>query len=473
MQSESSDNQLGQVLGLTVLVAALLLVVSLFSKEQNWMGITLRRMDILSDIRLKPSSSAEVEPVDTLLVPNDTISQEMGTIQAGFVPFPLRDSSEFGYQFEDYTPQQRGLQSFFTALDSIRTHGHKVRVAFYGDSFIEGDILAGDLRDSLQTVWGGDGVGYVPITSEVARYRRTFVQEYRGWQHYSLIHPPAKESPLVLGVDGHVYVPEAEAKVHYKGTTQYGFKHTQRWSDSRLFYRGNSTNQIVWQHEGGAPEAHQLAVSRGWVSVWDAPNIGPITACAIRFLSTDLAAYGVSLENGPGFYLDNFSVRGNSGGKLLNIRPEIVRDFDAIQQYDLVVLQYGLNAAGESTKNIGWYRAELEKTFKHIRACYPHTPILFISVPDRAGKIDGVLTTLPSVPLIVHMQRELARQHGFLFYDFYRGMGGAGSMIELANITHPTLANKDYTHLTHDGGRFMGYKLAGLFLREQARFLVQ
>jgi hypothetical protein len=67
------------------------------------------------------------------------------------------------------------------------------------------------------------------------------------------------------------------------------------------------------------------------------------------------------------------------------------------------------------------------------------------------------------------MQRDLARKHGFLFYDLYFGMGGPGSIIDMANHK-PRYANLDYTHLTHDGGRYLGYHFATLFTEEQVKW---
>ncbi len=72
-----------------------------------------------------------------------------------------------------------------------------------------------------------------------------------------------------------------------------------------------------------------------------------------------------------------------------------------------------------------------------------------------------------SVPAIVKMQRNLARKHGFLFYDLFWGMGGPNTMLKFAH-QRPRLANTDYTHLTHDGGKVVGHMFARLFLQEQA-----
>ena len=111
------------------------------------------------------------------------------------------------------------------------------------------------------------------------------------------------------------------------------------------------------------------------------------------------------------------------------IKPDVAQQFDRYQKYDLIVLQVGLNAVTNSLNNIKWYQAELDRTFSHLSACFPDRPILIVSVGDRANKIGTELKTMRSVPAIVAMQRDLARKHGFLFYDLYFGMGGPGSIM--------------------------------------------
>lgn len=50
-----------------------------------------------------------------------------------------------------------------------------------GDSYIEGDILSGSIRRRLQDRIGGRGVGYVPMTSAVAGFRRTVRLSSQGF----------------------------------------------------------------------------------------------------------------------------------------------------------------------------------------------------------------------------------------------------------------------------------------------------
>lgn len=458
-------NYLGQTFGLAAIILALLTALSLVPEGFSIAGLPLRKMDIFADIR---AQTAELPPADTTVFVPDTLrlAAEQDTLGADSLGLtPVVDSSLFGQVIEDYTPGQEGLKSFFEAIDAIRTQGRSARVAFFGDSFVEGDILIGDLRDTLQTLWGGSGVGYVPITSEVARFKRTLVHRYEKWNTFSIVKNHTSGQPF--GINGFVYRPAPSAAVHYEGAGY--FRHTARWDQFRLFYQTEQDAPFVWQAEGQTPVSDTLRARPGQLQVWRKDQSQ--RSLDLRFDTPDstLLLYGASLESGPGFYLDNFSVRGNTGGRLKLIEPELARQFDDFLHYDLIVLQLGLNAVTPSLNNIGWYRAELDQTFKHIRRCFPGKPILVISVADRAGKVDGELATLPSVLAITSMQRELARQHGLLFYDLFRGMGGPGTMIRFAE-QRPALANKDYTHLTHEGGKAVGHLFARLFVDTQNQY---
>jgi hypothetical protein len=465
----SMKNYINQTLILPVLLLLMLTGISLIPENLAVGNFKLRKMDIFADVRSGADSVAA--PMDTISfdstawVETDTSMQVV--VQPDSVgPLPPKDSSWFGKVIEDYSPAQTGLNRFFEAVDSIR-QGRTVRVAWYGDSFVEGDILLGDLRDTLQTLWGGAGVGFVPVTSEVAQFKRTLKHIFRGWTTYSIVKK--MESHPQFGISGYVYQPAADAKIHYEGASY--FHHTTNWNHFRFFYSAQEETPFVWQQQDEAPQNGNLKQTDGRIKAWEwTANYPGTTAFAVRFPQPEgVLLYGASLESGPGIYIDNFSVRGNSGGPLKMIKQDVAQQFDRYQKYDLIVLQVGLNAVTNSLNNIKWYQAELDRTFAHLSACFPGKPILIVSVGDRANKIGTELKTMRSVPAIVAMQRDLARKHGFLFYDLYFGMGGPGSIIDMANHK-PRYANLDYTHLTHDGGRYLGYHFATLFTEEQVKW---
>lgn len=468
-------NYFDQTLAFSLLLLLLLLALSLVPEGTSLGDFSLRKMDILADVRsedpaalsetLMPSSdSTELFLLADSLAIASTDSRTQDSIMIG--PFPAKDSSVFGKIIEDYSFDQSGLNRLFAAVDSIK-NGRQVRIAWYGDSFVEGDILLGDLRDTLQTLWGGQGVGFVPITSEVAQFKRTLKHQFNNWNTFSVVKK--SEARPVLGLNGYAYQPKLDASVTYEGAKY--FHNTQYWTEFRLFYTAITSSLFEYKLRDKKIKTDLLVSKNARLGIWKwESNYPGANYFNIKFLENEgLLLYGVSLESGPGIYIDNFSIRGNSGGPLKRLRPDFMREFDAAQQYDLVVLQVGLNAVTNGFDNIRWYQAELDRTFKHLRACFPGKPILIVSVGDRGGKYNGELATMRGVPVIASMQRDLARKNGFLFYDLFHGMGGPGAMIRFAS-QYPRLANTDYTHLTHNGGRVIGLMFADVLLDAQAQW---
>jgi hypothetical protein len=445
-------NYFNQTFLLTFLITVFLIGISCLSKEMTWQGMTLRKIDILQDLRFE-EKIAEIAPKTMTF---DSLSNS----------YSVKDSSIIGNKIEDYTENQKGLSKLFAAIDSIKTHKNTVRIAFLGDSFVEGDLVLGDMRDTLQSLWGGQGVGFVPITSEVAPFRLTFRQHYDHWTTLGIVKDGGTHSDF--GINGFVYYPSNGASVSYESS--HSFKNTQNWNTVKLFYKAGKENRFNYQINQKSVDSVALAASPHIVACWKPQKTSiPIHKFSLQIPNPDsIRLYGVSLESENGFYLDNFSVRGNTGAKYKHISVETFKQFDSFLDYDLVIVQLGLNAVVPNLENIPWYEIELDKMFEHLRKSFPSKQILLVGVADRGGKVGMDIKTMPAVPLIVNMQRKLAQKHHFLFWDMYHAMGGEGTMVRFAN-QKPNLVNGDYTHLTHEGGRVIGLMFANLLLKEKEK----
>ena len=137
-------------------------------------GRVLRRVDILGDVR-RPSKPVS-EP-DSLLPPPPKVKPAfVDTCRAGMTCI------------EDYSDStMRGMTRFYQALDELAKAPRPVRIAYFGDSFIEADILTADLREMLQQKYGGCGVGFVTITSMTSGFRPTVRHSFSGWQSHSVM----------------------------------------------------------------------------------------------------------------------------------------------------------------------------------------------------------------------------------------------------------------------------------------------
>ena len=123
--------------------------------------------------------------------------------------------------FEDFSPESRSLHSFFRAMNAIKPGEGKGRIAFFGDSFIEGDIFCADVRNLLQDQFGGNGVGFVPITSEVAQFRNTIGHSFTGFRSHSIVKKEMQYEPY--GAGGYCFTAGKENDVTYSVNPK--FKH--------------------------------------------------------------------------------------------------------------------------------------------------------------------------------------------------------------------------------------------------------
>ena len=108
------------------------------------------------------------------------------------------------------------MKAFYEALINRTSLGRPVRIAYFGDSFIEADIMTGDLRTLLQQKFGGSGVGYVPIASTLSGYRPTVIHSFRGWSSHAVTDSVFFDRKR-QDISNHYFVPCMGASVTLRG----------------------------------------------------------------------------------------------------------------------------------------------------------------------------------------------------------------------------------------------------------------
>jgi len=320
------------------------------------------------------------------------------------------------------------------------------------------DILVSDLRDTLQSLYGGNGVGFVPITSEIAGFRRSVIHSFAGWNTTSILTDPGSKK---LGISGFSYSSDSGNYVFYKGSDH--FRHTSTFSTFRLYYSSSSDRKVRIVINRRDSRILEMPAS-------ELPAMITVKADSIRQVKASLDQYGVncfgaSLEDETGIYIDNFAIKGNSGLGLQGIPLKNLAAFDSLLNYDLIVLQFGLNVSNSPTKDFTSYVKGMTKLVNKLKTAFPGTPILLLSVSDRSQRKQGQFITMSTIPLLIQAQEKIAFENNLLFWNLFEAMGGENSMAEFAN-SKPALANKDYTHLNFAGGRKVGLSLARSFIHE-------
>jgi hypothetical protein len=163
-----------------------------------------RKIDPLADIRYEQPSQED----DTLFATLDSIQTDSSRQKIDSVIHTVKLGCPKGITcLEDYSPDSTALKFFSEALNRLGKNHKPLRIAFYGDSFVEGDVFCGSLRDTLQTLFGGEGVGYVPITSEVTGFRKTIKHQFNNWKTYSLVSKKDSSATVALGPSGFCFLP--------------------------------------------------------------------------------------------------------------------------------------------------------------------------------------------------------------------------------------------------------------------------
>lgn len=405
----------------------------------------MRRVDMLSDLRS----------------PTDSVSKtDSSSLPLPLLPKPIFvDSCPKGMTcIEDYSDSTlRGMNSFYKALDELAMHPRLVRVAVFGDSFIEADILTADLREMLQNKYGGCGVGYVNVTSTTNGYRPTVRHFFSGWQSFSPMDSTAFHRAQ-QGLSCHYFIPRSGAYVELRGIRKYA-AHLDTCYQASIFFqsKGQVTMAVsVNGHSSGTStflpgDSLQVMKVRGRIGSvrWNVENVD------------STVFYGLAMDGNQGISVDNFSLRGSSGMPLLSIPMQTMRDFNKQRPYDLVILQYGLNVATEHGWNYEKYRERMHDVVSHLKEAFPQAGFLLLGIGDRDFRTEnGELRTMPRVRNLIHYQQLIAADNAIAYWNMFEAMGGEGSMAKLVQ-SKPPLANYDYTHINFRGGKY----LAGLLYK--------
>jgi hypothetical protein len=445
----ANNNKLHYALGLCLLVISFLLLLSFLPKFSigSW---KFRNVDPISAIRY--------DSPDTLFASLDSLRPDSVKQKIDSVIEVVRLRCPDGLTcLEDYSADSSAMKYFISALNSLDQNNRSVRVAFYGDSFVEGDVFCGSFRDTLQSIFGGEGVGYVPITSEVAGFRTTIKHKFDNWNSYSLISKKDSTFKSELGPSGYLFVPEENNWVEYKPARK-----KLEFKNVKLYYRNTGDATLNYVINDTITKSTHLKNSRK-LQEWSHRGKA-IKSIRFEFEQEDsvneLNLFGAGFEGEKGIYIDNFSLRGNSGISLLKVPDEMFTEFNRHRDYKLIILQYGLNVVLEDSLNYTWYAVRMIKVVNKLKRLFPKASILLMSVSDRSSNSSGEFKTMRAIPMMRDAQRLVAERTGIAFWDLYTAMGGENSMVKLAE-SKPPMAAKDYTHLTFKGGR----KLAGLFAK--------
>lgn len=444
---------------LIIAIAVIIVAVVSLLPLSKWTGGRIKDFSLVSDILkevgiMEGTPSYNQEEIDPALLEAQQESDGASTaaVQAPAPGEPIDTiispvkPSRVGdlVRIEDYTTLGTGLANLKGAL----AKGGMTRVAVVGDSYIEGDIFTQDLRELFQSQYGGEGVGYVNMHSDFPGFRRSVKQSGSGWKTFTA---NKKIDRKYVSLSEQYSVPKGTAESVYKGTS--AFAHTASWSCSRFLFISPEditisvkTNDTEWEERNiaGSPAVQCVEIAR------------TVSEFGVKTSATSLIGLGVWLDSNVGVSVDCMSSRGFSGITLTKVNSELTREMSEFIGYDLIILEFGINAMSAQQKNYSVYCSRMVDVINHVRQCYPNADILLMGVGDRGEKRGSQVRSMATAEAMVSAQRDASRRAHCLFWDTREAMGGEDAVVEWSSAG---LINKDYIHLTHKGGARLAREL--------------
>ncbi len=422
------------------------LVFSLCTKVFGYHWTAFDKINLLTDVFPEKKN---VSP--------QTFAQQPSTIvkKAPEQDFNLYQKPEYITDF--YKGDHSVLPKFMEKLNRLKNGDTvKIRIAYFGDSMIEGDLLTQTLRKLLQQEYSGSGVGYVPISSEVAKFRQTTSTIASGWADTNFKTKNAKN----LYLSGH-YFTGSGSGIYTDNTVKYDSvkKPIQK---SILFGAGKGS--LVYNGKKIVLNSSNK-VNRKILSTDASSKI------SIQAAADTPVLYGLSFESDHGVFVDNFSFRGISGIELNKLDTDFLHAVEKANHYDLIVFQYGVNLLFKpNDTDYSFYTKQIDPVLSKFKKTFNNSEFLMIGSADRAFRYDGQYKTAIGLPNLLQLQAQLALKHGFAFYNQFQSMGGENSIVRWAE-ENPALANKDYIHPNAKGTEILAKKIFSSIQKDYHNYL--
>ena len=332
-------------------------------------------------------------------------------------------------------------------LDLKQGKRKKVRIAYFGDSTSECDLIVSDLRNMLQRIFGGSGVGFVSVAPLGASGRRSIIHRHSpNWSVVSYFRQN-KNPAFSFGLSGD-YSTATSSSMDL--SHKLGFQSANKLNNVFLYY-GRGKTELFPDVMVGDSNSLQLSGKDLLNRIQLNTNNSKSIDLAFNF-PEPFPIYGLSFESDYGIIVDNLAKRSDSGSNFGRISKEMLAGFNKYMEYDLIVLHFGANVLSNEQLNYNHYEQILVSTVRHFKESMGDIPVLIVGTTDRVAKIEGSEWTSPAVYPLSNAQRRAAAISQSPFLDLFTKMGGEGSMVKWVK-SNPPLAAPDYVHLSGKGSK--------------------
>lgn len=371
------------------------------------------------------------------------------------------------------------LDPFFKTLSTIDKQSDLIRILHYGDSQIEADRITSYFRSQMQKQFGGSGIGMIPVVPINPASISYAYDVSSNWKRFSILNThrtPNDPEYGILGCFSRFNLPdeilskETEAWIFLKNANT-SYPNASKFNHCKLMLAGNRTPiYIELKKNEGIIDADIYPAGKDLrVIDWKVDTGARNLQITIKGKdSPDL--YAISLDSDRGVVVDNIPLRGSSGLELSRLYQAPYDKMLTTLNVKMIMLQFGVNAVSNMSKNIAAYEKAFLKQLMVLRNSHPEIPIIVIGVSDISENTTEGYTTNEAVEKIRDAQKRASFAAGCVFWDMYEGMGGKNSMPSWV-FAKPSLAQKDFIHLNPLGAKIIGEMFYRSIINEYSKFI--
>jgi hypothetical protein len=340
----------------------------------------------------------------------------------------------------------------------------RVRIALYGDSNAQADMMTGHMRRVLQGRFGDGGHGFVFLGHPRGWYGHQDVRRGGTWKAFRNIQV---STDLVM--DRHYGFANLATETSSGGaqvwvaTAKDGVVGTKASIFDVFFFRrpGGGTFDIVADGQvvktvSTRADAFEAGIEE--VVLDDGPHE---VRCVARGRGP-VRLVGVSLERDvPGIVIDSLGTGAMAINQMSWVQSSTRKPMLERRAYDLVIVHLG-TAQSMLSQHKRWAKTVIDD----LRAALPEASILFLTPPDALINRFGPVSD-PRIVTVAKQIEELASETGVAFWDYRAAMGGDASML---TFLRKKLAWTDAIHLNNKGHQIMGDRLMRALLEDTARY---
>lgn len=404
------------------------------------------------------------------------------------------------------TPTERSIQlppknpdALKSLIEGLLVDSKKgvVRILHYGDSQLEGDRMTDYVRNRLQSLFGGQGPGIVLPKEPTAGSRNTvrvshsaniqkkaiytaklpapddrygiggasFVftgntSQFTGWDSM----PSSKDSGRMLSIPRFDESVQTESYIQIRNATR-SYRRCRQYTRVRLLYRSENPFLLTFKSDSFTQRKFVQADTGLAMLEWNRP-----VTQGVRFDITKGGfpeVYAIALDGDRGVAVDNFPMRGSSAIGFSKMDHDLYAQQLRKMNVKCVIMQYGINVVPMVRSDYSYYQKSLARQIRSIQRALPGVSIIVVGPSDMSTNKAGQMVSYSHITLIRDAMKGAAFETGAAFWDLYEAMGGENSMVSWVDNG---LAQKDYTHFSFKGAKYVGEMLFEAILEQLQQY---